>query len=80
MGLFELFKRERGRIQIRNGDIRGSFSIKFPILYRKEDLFMDKQWYIIPEDFFRLYKDWILPVAENARRLFDEKIPFPEFS
>ena len=77
MGLFELFCRERNRIQVRNGDIRASFRVDFPPLYKPEDLFMDKEWYIIPEDFFRLYRDWILPVAESARRLFDEKIVFP---
>jgi hypothetical protein len=38
---------------------------------------MDKEWYVIPQDFFRLYKDWLVPLAESTRRLFAEPIPFP---
>jgi len=39
---------------------------------------MDKEWYIIPEDFLNLYKEWIMPIAESTRYLFDDKIIFPD--
>ena len=56
MGLFELLRERRKQILILRGQTYfPSFQVDLPALFRPEDYFMDKEWYIIPEDFFRLY-------------------------
>lgn len=81
MGLFELLQKERCRIKSMDKYLLpGNFSVNFPQLYRPEDLFFNKEWYVIPQDFFRLYKNWFVPLANSTRRLFADSIPFPDMT